>query len=555
MLDLSKVRKPRFKVQVAATGVPDQPPEADDLMQVRSIRRPPARRALAAAILLAAAALIQPFRTAAAAEGKLRLTVVDKQSGRPIACRMHLRVGREDGRIRKVPSAPFWHDHFVFPGQIELKLPLGEYFFTLEHGPEYVQATGRFTLERNADDAKTVELVRGIDMAASGWYAGDLEVRRPLEEIGLLIRSEGIRLAEVVAADAKPPGRGDKLVEPPACEAPEGYTWEVSTGRLEHPGGSLTVYGLKRPLQLASAGGEYPAISSLAAAVRKTHPGAWIDLAHPASWDLPLLVAHGAVDSVRVVHGQFCRDEVIDRQTGLRERDKARYPGADGLARWSQQIYFHLLNCGLRIPPTAASLSGEVPNPVGYNRTYVHLEGPFSAGEWWQGLRAGQVTVGNGPLLLPLVEGKPPGCVFHAPAGAAVELQPLLSISYRSHEPLRYLELIRNGEVEYSLSLDDYVERKGNLLPLKFEQSGWFLIRAVSEISHTYRFSITGPYYVQIGSEPHVSRRSAEFFLDWVYERARMIRLDDPEERRQVIDAHRQARDFWQAAVARAAAP
>jgi len=43
--------------------------------------------------------------------------------------------------------------------------------------------------------------------------------------------------------------------------------------------------------------------------------------------------------------------------------------------------------------------------------------------------------------------------------------------------------------------------------------------------------------------------------LDWVYERARMIRLDDPEERRQVIDAHRQARDFWQAAVARAAAP
>lgn len=524
-------------------------------MQILSIRRPRAREALAAAILLAAVAPIEPVRTAAAAEGKLRLTVVDKESGRPIPCRMHLRVGREDGRVRKAPSAPFWHDHFVFPGQIELKLPLGDYFFTLEHGPEYVQATGRFTLERNADDAKTVELVRGIDMAASGWYAGDLEVCRPLEEMGLLIRSEGVRLAEVVALDAKLPGRDGNLTEPPTGEDPEGYACEVSTGKLEHPGGNLTVYGLKRPLQVMSPGSEYPPISSLAAALRKTHPGVWIDLAHPASWDLPLLVAHGAVDSVRVVHGQFCRDEVIDRPAGLRERDKAIYPGADGLARWSQDIYFHLLNCGLRIPPTAASLSGVAPNPVGYNRIYVHLEGPFSAAAWWEGLRAGQVTAGNGPLLLPLVQGKPPGCVFRSPAGEPLELQPLLSISHRSHELLRYLELIRNGEVEYSLSLDEYVERKGNLLPLKFEQSGWFLIRAVSDISHTYRFAITGPYYVEIGSQPRVSRRSAQFFLDWVYERARMIRLDDPVEHRQVIEAHRQARDFWQAAVERANAP
>lgn len=523
-------------------------------MQNRLIRCARRGAAVAGALALAIFTSLQPVPPAGAAEGKLRLTVVDKESGKPIPCRMHLRVGREDGRPRKVPGTAFWHDHFTFPGQIDLRLPLGDYFFTLERGPEYVQATGHFTLERNADDAKTVELVRGADMAAGGWYAGDLEVCRPLEEMGLLMNAEGIRLAEVVARGAKQSGRGSQLPEPPLFEGLEGYACETSTGRLEHPGGTLTVYRLRAPLETAPLAGEYPALSSSAAAIRKAHPDAWIDLANPASWDLPLLVAHGAVDSIRVVHEQFCRDEVVDRRTGLRERDMALYPGMDGIARWSQAIYFHLLNCGVRIPPTAASLSGAAPNPVGYNRTYVHVEGAFSAAAWWEGLRAGKVTAGNGPLLQPIVDGQPPGCVFRS-SGEPLEILPVLSLSYRSHEPLRYLELVRNGEVEYSLSLDEYVERKGNLLPVKFERSGWFLIRAVSDISQTYRFSITGPYYVEIGSEPHVSRSSAQFFLDWVYERARLLRLDDPAEHRQVIEAHRQARDFWQAVLEKANAP
>ena len=35
---------------------------------------------------------------------------------------------------------------------------------------------------------------------------------------------------------------------------------------------------------------------------------------------------------------------------------------------WTQDIYYALLNCGLRIPPSAGSASGVLPNPVGYNR-------------------------------------------------------------------------------------------------------------------------------------------------------------------------------------------
>jgi hypothetical protein len=64
-------------------------------------------------------------RTSLAATGRLELTVIDKDTGKPVACRMHI-VGPKT-RPFKPGKAPFWHDHFALPGNIVLKLPLGEY--------------------------------------------------------------------------------------------------------------------------------------------------------------------------------------------------------------------------------------------------------------------------------------------------------------------------------------------------------------------------------------------------------------------------------------------
>jgi hypothetical protein len=214
-----------------------------------------------------------------------------------------------------------------------------------------------------------------------------------------------------------------------------------------------------------------------------------------------------------------------------------------GNARWSQAIYFHLLNCGLRIPPTAGSGSGEVPNPVGYNRVYVHVDGDFSYEKWWAGLRAGRVVVTNGPLLRPTVHGQLPGHVFRGERGEQLEFEIGLTLSTR--EPISYLELVKNGVVERSVRFDEYA-KSGRLPKLRFDQSGWFLIRAVCDVAKTYRFAMTGPYFVEIGYQPRISKRSAEFFLDWVNERIEQIKLDDPAQQEAVLRYHRQARDFWE---------
>ena len=81
--------------------------------------------------------------------------------------------------------------------------------------------------------------------------------------------------------------------------------------------------------------------------------------------------------------------------------DGRKGPGPAGNGWWTQEIYYHLLNAGLRLPPSAGSASGVLPNPVGHNRVYVGLgAGKLSYSAWLEGLRKGHCFVTNGPLLL-----------------------------------------------------------------------------------------------------------------------------------------------------------
>jgi hypothetical protein len=217
---------------------------------------------------------------------------------------------------------------------------------------------------------------------------------------------------------------------------------------------------------------------------------------------------------------------------------------------WSQEIYYHALNCGLRLPPTAGSASGAAPNPVGYNRVYVFCGDYFSPKAWWEGLRAGRVVVTNGPLMRPDVKGQMPGHVFEAAAGEEISLA--ISLNLATRDPVSYLEVIRNGQIERSVRLDEWA-KTGKLPPVTFKESGWFLLRAVTEAEKTYRFVSTGPYYVEIGeAKRRVSRKSAEFFLDWAQQRRQSIQLKDEQQQREAVGHHDAAVEFWQQMVQQA---
>jgi len=285
--------------------------------------------------------------------GQLELTVVDRASGLPIACRMHLKNAA--GRPRKAKMMPFWHDHFVFPGKITLRLPKGNYFFELERGPEYVTRNGHFTINDFAGDSKEVDLVRFVDMSARRWWSGDLHVRRPAGDIELLMLAEDLHVVPLLTWWNDKTDWGEK---PPPNELlvrfDDNRYYHVMAGGSARAGGTLLYFNLPKPLTLGGAGLEFPSPIALLNAARQ-YPDAWVDLSKPFWWDLPMLVANGQIDSIQIAHSLLGRRQAISNEKGGKPRDTMLFPGPWGNAQWSQAIYFHLLNCGLRIPPTAGA--------------------------------------------------------------------------------------------------------------------------------------------------------------------------------------------------------
>lgn len=481
-----------------------------------------------------------------AADGKVTLTVIDKATDQPIPVRMHLKDER--GRPVRPPRTVAWDDHFVFDGSLKLQLRPGHYTFEVERGPEYRVRTGGFEIQRGADDEHAMVLERFVDMKREGWWSGDLHIHRPLRDIELLMRAEDLHVAPVITWwNDKDQWSGQPLPDELLHAFDENRFYHRLAGEDEREGGALLYFNLPQPLPLTGSSREFPSPVHFLHMARAL-PGVHVDIEKPFWWDVPVWVATKQVDSIGLAHNHLWRNGVLDNEAWGKPRDKSEYPGPLGNGRWSQDIYYHLLNCGLRVPPSAGSASGVLQNPVGYNRVYVFCGEALSYERWWANLRAGQVVVTNGPLLRPLVNGKLPGHVFVADQGESVELSISLDLSTR--DKVEQLEIIRNGQVERTVSLAEFAQQGGQLPTLRFDESGWMLLRAVTTNQQTYRFASTGPYYVEIGQQPRISRKSAQFFLDWVYERAKRVRLEDPEQREEVLKFHRAARDFWQKRVA-----
>ncbi len=119
-------------------------------------------------------------------------------------------------------------------------------------------------------------------------------------------------------------------------------------------------------------------------------------------------------------------------------------------------------------------------------------------------------------------------------------------------EPVRTIEVIQNGQVVRQVSFDEW-KRTGSLGKVRFQTSGWCLVRAMADDSHTFCFASTAPWYVEVGANRRrISKQSGQFFLDWVRERRERIKIDDPDRRAAVLKHHDDAEKYWSDLVAQA---
>jgi hypothetical protein len=465
------------------------------------------------------------------------------ENGKPVPCRVH--VTDAAGKPVKVLGRVSWNDHHVIDGREILELREGAYRIEVERGPEHGAEVLDLRVTAGSRKETSFLMKRIVDLSAEGWWSGELHVHRPLKDIELLMRAEDLHVAPVITWwNGKDLWEGKEIPASLVTKFDSNRFYRGMEGEDEREGGALMYYGLPRPLAIRHASREYPSPVVFLEAAKGT-AGIHVDIEKPFWWDVPVWLSTGKIDTMGMAVNHMCRSLMRENEAWGKPRPVDRLPAPRGNGYWVQEIWYHVLNSGLRLAPSAGSASGVLENPVGYNRAYVHVEGELTYEKWFEGLRAGRSFITNGPLLRVKANGKLPGEVFTSDGPLTIELDATLD----GRDPVESLEIVRDGRVERKVPVKERLGR------LEFKESGWFLVRCLAPNEKTFRFASTAPFYVETGaSKRRISKASAKFFLDWVDERiARVpLKLKDEKHLAEVLEPHRKAREFWQDLVNRA---
>ncbi|MCI0460378.1 MAG: CehA/McbA family metallohydrolase [Gemmataceae bacterium] len=466
--------------------------------------------------------------------GRLRLQVKDGQSKKPIVARVALQ--QEKGKFVAPPGTLYRMlrgvGHFYCDRSAELALPAGKYRLRAYRGPEYRHAAQDVTIQPGQTLDLTVELTRWTHNAKSGWYSGENHIHANYgygqwyntpETMLLQCAGEDLNVCNLVVANSDTDGVFDRAFfrgRPDPRSTPETILYWNQEFRSTL-WGHMTLVNLKQVVEPVFTGfadttnpWDIPTNSDVA---DRTH---WqkghVNYTHPiqnplkpfenpyAAKGLPIDVALGKIDSL----------DLNNSYTG------------------TVPIWYRLLNCGFRLPPSAGTdcfLNRIFSQLPGGDRVYVLVPSGLSYSGWIDGLKKGRSVVSNGPMLELAVDGKGPGDVIKLAGPGKLKVRGTV----RSQFPLAKVEVIHNGEVAVllppgkgDLSLGVGVEKE-----IAVDRSGWLALRASGpgrpDGPFPALFAHTGPIYVEVAGAPVRSRADAKFFLSWIDDLAVMVRQRD----------------------------
>ncbi|WP_431838105.1 CehA/McbA family metallohydrolase [Cellulomonas sp. Y8] len=482
---------------------------------------------------------------------------------------------------------PGYTAHFLADGAAEVPVPRGACLVVVERGPEHRRVER--VVDVGAGGARVACTPgRWADLAAEGWWSGDLHVHRPLADAAAVLRAEDLHVGAFVtrwnerarsergtgqvgrpgAADVCGGGaaggaaapRDEAGGAPRAALTVDGDRHAVApVTEDERGGGAVLLHGVDVP-DLPGTGADdwwSPPARTLVDAARAA--GAFVDAEKLTWWDAPVLVATGAPDAVGVLNNHFVPGGMLANEAWGRPRDRAAHPGPEGAARYQLGLWYRYLGLGLRLPASAGSASGVLPAPPGYDRVYVEAPGPLTVDGFYAGLRAGRSVVTNGPLLALDVGDVGPGASVPAgrhrvravartaPGGAGTSAGGPAGSSARGSTvgpvpgPVR-VELVVDGRVVAASDgpvLDAVLDLRG---------AGWVAARARQPDPRTIRLAHTSPVHVDGPGPDAVEHRA--FFARWVADltaaaRAEPARFPTAARRDEVLDLYDRAARFY----------
>lgn len=470
----------------------------------------------------------------------------------------NVRLSDTAGNYYRPDSTYFWKTYmgtafadFPCDGRFSLPLPVGEYHYELDRGPEYILAKGNFKMT-DKDIHLDLKLSRIVNMKQLNWYSGDLHIHRKVKDIELLMKASDLHIAPVITSwnNDYPYAQKDSSYDFSTRGFDNDRYYTITGAEDERSGGAILVLNTAVPVNYSiEHKKEYPPLAKSVQDVNtKENDRAWIDIDKPFWWDMPIILATSKINSIGIAHNHMNQGGVHDNEAWGVPRNKIQYPPPMGNGYWTQELYYRVLNSGFRILPSAGGASGVLPNPVGYNRQYVYVAKELTYNKWFEALKKGRTFVTNGPLLLCKADGQLPGTVF----SSRKKMQITITGSIQSRDSIESIELIRNGKVDKRLSAANLSNHQFSTA-VDFDKSGWFLVRVICRVPDNFRFASTAPFYVEIGKEKkRISKSAALFFYDWVNTRSDLLKWDNPRELEEINRYLHEAKIFWKELIGKA---
>lgn len=413
-------------------------------------------------------------------------------------------------------------------------VPPGKYTLTVERGKEYLTATQDVDVSEKPASV-TIKLKRWINMAERGWYSGDTHLHRPISEIPNLLLAEDLNIAfpmslwvqlshtlpEKGTVDPKPIPNEPIFADPTHAIVPLNSEYEIfSVGPKRHTLGAVLVLGQKSPLKVGA-----PPLKAVAEEAHKQ--GALLDLEkHSWAWT-PIIAPIMKTDLFPLTNNHLWRTEFAFKSWTIENnwRDNPRIETTkegfteEGWLNFGFETYYAMLNCGLRMRPTAGTGNGVHSVSAGFGRVYVDLgQEKFTPELWMQRLNEGRSFVTTGPMLMLKVGDEPFG--FHKRSrkkpngtqdrfpieGRIVSQFPLDRIEIVSSSGV--VKVIRPPKQMGAFHLTELSEL------VVHEDSTWFAVRCFEKLPNgRTRFAHSAPAFIDYEDSPLRPRRDQVRYL------------------------------------------
>ncbi|MGI9327040.1 MAG: CehA/McbA family metallohydrolase [Pseudomonadales bacterium] len=485
----------------------------------------------------------------------LKLSVVDRATGEPVAARAHVRdsqgnfvipddaimfggdcdmsdagAGFTDltaalnGFTQSLTNPYTATQQFYLDGKATLVVPPGPVEVVVFKGTEYQRGTLQLDISANAELEREIQLDRWINMPAQGWYSADdhIHIQRPHPDLNAKIMQQ-MRAEDVHVANLLQMGKVLNFKIAPQYEFGRGGHYQeghyILAAGQENPrshylGHTITL-GAAEPVFNADRYLIYREVWE-----RTIDLGGINGFAHAMATSGGLSPYRGG--ALLLPHDLMHFLEVLQFNRG------------------GYQVWYDVLNLGYRIAGTAGTDYPCADQTIpGHERFYTKVEGDLTYAKWLDAVKGGRTFVTTGPILEFKIDDSEIGdeVVLRKPGKVRIRGQVRFNPISDSFGDL---ELVQNGELITQIPNVDGQDRMELDIELYVDRDSWFALRAVgsersfSGFASPFHFSQLGatshahtsPIYVTIKNGPSIAdsaeaKAVAQSFL------ARLASLED----------------------------